>query len=89
YDLANDPWEMRNLYFDPAYHTKVEEIKGDLLDWLVTTTRPASVLVVNSCGGRRPAPKDVQIRERYNVWTHRDGKIGREEILPFAGGNYL
>ena len=44
YDLETDPWEMRNLYFEPAYSNVVQELKGDLLDWLVTTTRPATAL---------------------------------------------
>lgn len=88
YDLAADPWEMRNLYFEPAHRGKVEEMKAELLDWLVATTRPASVLGANSSWWK-PAPKDVQVRERYRVWTHHDGKIGPNDIRPHAGGNYL
>jgi len=40
YDLQADPWEMRNLYYDKRCAEVVREIERDLLDWLVTTTRP-------------------------------------------------
>ena len=38
-DLTSDPWETRNLYFDPAHRDRVRELERALLDWLVTTTR--------------------------------------------------
>ena len=31
---------MKNLYFEPEYSKKLSELRGDLLEWLVTTTRP-------------------------------------------------
>lgn len=85
YDLAADPWEMQNLYFDPAHRTTLEEMKGELLEWLVSPARPGTVHGVNS----RPLPGGPQVRQRYGVWTHEDGKIGPTEIRPHAGGNYL
>jgi len=36
YDLENDPSEARNLYTDPAYQATVAELKGRLLDWMIT-----------------------------------------------------
>jgi choline-sulfatase len=36
YDLRNDPGEERNLFTDSAYATTVSELKGRLLDWLMT-----------------------------------------------------
>ena len=36
YDLRNDPGERRNLYGDPRHRGTVAELKGLLLDWLVT-----------------------------------------------------
>ena len=42
YDLDADPWEMNNLYYDPAYAGTVAELRSKLVDWLVTTTRPAT-----------------------------------------------
>jgi hypothetical protein len=88
YNLADDPWEMRNLFFDSAYCSKVEEMKGELLDWLVSTTRPTSVLGVNSTRWAPPPAGSAPI-ERFGVWTHRDGRIGPAEIRPRAGGNYI
>ncbi len=87
YNLADDPWEMHNLYFDPAQRGRVAEMKAELLDWLVATTRPKSVLGVNSLGTAQPDGQ--QTVARYGVWTHRDGKIGAKQIRLRAGGNYL
>ena len=85
YNLAEDPWEMRNLYFDPAYCSKVAEMKAELLDWLVRTTRPATVHGVNS--GQRPAGD--QVFERYQAWMNADGKFNPAEIRQHAGGAYI
>lgn len=40
YDLEEDPWEKRNLFFNPEYQEIVHELRDDLLNWLITTTRP-------------------------------------------------
>ncbi len=53
YDLADDPWEMANRYFDPDYAGIVRELRDELLDWLVTTTRPRTALPRQPFGGRR------------------------------------
>ncbi len=87
YNLAEDPWEMRNLYFEPGCRAKVEEMKAELLDWLVVTTRAVSVHGVNS--HRSPPAGCGQAVQRYGVWTYDDGKIGPADIRPHAGGNYL
>jgi len=39
YNLDEDPWEMNNLFYDPAYQDKVAELRLDLMDWLSTTQR--------------------------------------------------
>ncbi len=36
YDLLNDPGEMRNLYADPAHQRIVRELKGAILEWMIT-----------------------------------------------------
>jgi hypothetical protein len=41
YDLAADPWEMKNLFFDPASAAKVAELRTNLLDWLRNYLRTA------------------------------------------------
>jgi arylsulfatase A-like enzyme len=36
YDLENDPGEWNNLYDDPEHAAIVQELKGVLLDWLIS-----------------------------------------------------
>ena len=36
YDLRNDPGEERNLFQDPGYQGTVRDLKGALLDWMIT-----------------------------------------------------
>lgn len=36
YDLENNPLEAANLYEDPAHQSTVNELKGALLDWMIT-----------------------------------------------------
>lgn len=38
YDLENDPLEQQNLSSDPELQNVVDELKGRILDWLITTT---------------------------------------------------
>ncbi len=38
YDLVNDPNEYTNLAADPGYKAVVDEMKGHLLDWMITAT---------------------------------------------------
>lgn len=69
YDLESDPWEMENLYFRPEYAHVARELERDLLDWLVTTTRPATVLPAFKGTG------SLQERLRYGNATYRDNSI--------------
>lgn len=85
YDLEADPWEMRNLYFDPARRDVVLELERALLDQIVTSTRPATVLpAVQSQGD----PKRVV---RYKNATERDAKISPDLVRAArrAGGRYI
>ena len=34
YDLATDPWELRNVADDPAYAREVRELAGALQEWM-------------------------------------------------------
>jgi arylsulfatase len=43
YDLLNDPHEQRNLAGDPASQAVVQEMKGRILDWLITTTETEQI----------------------------------------------
>ncbi|MCY3915581.1 MAG: sulfatase-like hydrolase/transferase [Chloroflexi bacterium] len=88
YDLAHDPWEMRNLYFDADYETVVDELRSDLLEWLITSTRPRTVSGVNSARFDTPAlnPQRVQ---RYQTVVNLDGMINPALIGAAKNKNYL
>ena len=77
YNLDDDPWEMKNLYFDPRYRNKVAELKNDLLDWGVTTTRVKTVLPPIAPRGD-PLPPDAN-----PVFFHQqeaDGKLSWRDV---------
>lgn len=82
YDLETDPWEMQNLYFEPSHQAIVQDMERELLRWLVTTTRPATVHQVN------PWISDQAVT-RYHKSVNSDGKINPEKIKPIAGTNYV
>lgn len=82
YNLKADPWEMTNLYFDPAQAGKVRELERDLMDWLVTTTRPATILPFT------PA-HSPQMTQRYGNAVLPDYKIHPDTIRRAAFNNYL
>jgi choline-sulfatase/uncharacterized sulfatase len=69
YDLEEDPWEMHNLYFDSQYSTIVLDLQRELLDWLVTTTRPVTVVPAYNDAN------DTQAIMRYGNAVYGDGKI--------------
>ena len=82
YDLAADPWEMRNLFFDRQYGDVVRDLQQDLLDWIVTTTRPATVLP--------PAIETTpQSTLHYSNVVNADGKIHPDFVRRARPGNYI
>ena len=83
YDLEADPWEMANLYFDPDRRTVVRDLERALLDWLVTTARPATVLP--------PVPPHIASQEvsRYGHRVNADGRIHPDRVRLNIGKNYL
>jgi arylsulfatase A-like enzyme len=38
YDMVNDPWQLKNLYRDPAQRERIADLRRELMDWLITTT---------------------------------------------------
>lgn len=36
YDLQNDPGEWNNLFGNPDYRSVIEDLKGRLMDWMIT-----------------------------------------------------
>jgi len=85
YNLEDDPWELKNLFFDPGQQTRVAEMRNDLLDWLVTTTRPGTVLQAN-CGRKPFDNTSEQVEERFRTYVNRDGKIHPDKLRKIAGG---
>ncbi len=88
YDLANDPWEMRNLYFTPEYQDVARELRADLLEWLITTTRPGTVSGVNSSRFGSPSLNRQRI-QRYQTVVNHDGKINPRRLHDLDNKNYL
>ncbi len=68
YDLEADPWEMKNLYFQPEYANTVHQLQKELFDWLITTTRPTTIHPEFSAIGS-------QWITRYNNFVNPDGKL--------------
>lgn len=85
YNLKEDPWEMKNLYFVEDYQNIKLELEKELLNWLITTTRPGTVLGANSC----VKVDSEQVIKRYNCFTNPDGKINPELLKKIAPANYL
>lgn len=88
YDLAADPWEMQNRYFDGAYTQIARDLRDELLEWLITTTRPGTVSGVNSVRFDTPA-RNRQRRQRYQTMVNRDGKINPDLLRRATNKNYL
>ncbi|NOY80271.1 MAG: sulfatase-like hydrolase/transferase [Kiritimatiellaeota bacterium] len=82
YDLEKDPWEMHNLYFDPAHRERVLDLERELTDWLITTTRPTTVLPAPVCAG-------PQVVTRYRNAVNRDNRIRSDRLRELRGRNYL
>jgi choline-sulfatase/uncharacterized sulfatase len=85
YDLEADPWEMQNLYFDSDYEMVVEKLRDDLVNWLITTTRPVSVHGVSSHTRFRSTQSTI----RFGCQINADGKIPPSRILEGNTKNYL
>lgn len=83
YDLENDPWEMTNLYFDGEYKDKILEMERDLMDWLITTTRPVTI------NGRQTVSESSQYSTRYGKTFLPDGKMAPINIEKIDGKRYL
>ena len=86
YDIRNDPWEMTNLALDPAYKDKVSEMTGELVRWIITTTRPVTVLPSLKASD---IERTYQVRTRYRNQTTLDGKLPAKQLTTIRHRNYL
>lgn len=82
YDLETDPWEMRNLFFEPDCADTVRELQADLTDWLITTARPKTILP----SVQRNTPQSTS---RYSNAVNADGKINPDRIRESPKKNYI
>jgi arylsulfatase len=80
YNLAEDPYEMRNRYFDADCQDRVKAMERALLDWLVTTTRVVGTNCVQ-------LPEKSQGITRFKVRTRMDGKIGGHDLRDYISSN--
>ena len=78
YDLERDPWEMENLYFKPEFAAVTRDLREELLNWLVTTSRPRTAL------GVKPT-HPAQATEQYKCWAYADGKLAAEDVRKAVG----
>jgi len=82
YDLASDPWEMHNIFFDPQYSDVVGDLQRELTNWLITTTRPATIYP--------PATAtSPQSTTHYNNAVNSDGKIHPGRVRTVEYRNYI
>lgn len=94
FDMEQDPYELKNLYFDPAYQDVVQELRYKLYCWLVRTTRIKTANPTIPCTGLE---KDVSggmswdLAPYYGVYD-RDGRIGERfyrDLIQKGMRNYL
>ena len=94
FDMENDPYELKTLYFDPGYQDVVQELRYKLYCWLVRTTRIKTANPTIPCTGRE---KDVSggmswdLAPYYGVYD-RDGRIGErfyQDLIQKGMRNYL
>jgi choline-sulfatase/uncharacterized sulfatase len=82
YDLVEDPWEMHNLYFMPQYAGIIQQLQQALMDWLVSTTRPATIW---------PAVERLSSQStiHYGSSVNPDYKIHPDRIREAKTKNYI
>lgn len=74
YDLEADPWEMRNLWVEPASRALAAELTEALLDRTLATTRPRTALPPVRFGG-------PQARTRFGASSNADGRVAMARLL--------
>lgn len=82
YDLETDPWEMNNLFFEVEYKSVIDEIKNDLLNFLITTARPKTILPFFVSSG-------AQYITRHRNSVNKDGKISPDNIRKTIKGEVI
>lgn len=68
YNVADDPWEIQNRWFDADQQERIRSMSMDLYDCIVTTSRPVTVN-----GAKLPPSSDVRTRYLRDILP--DGKL--------------
>lgn len=84
YDLVEDPWERRNRWFDTDCRELVSELERDLLNWLVTTTRPRTTV-----GASHHPSLGAGAKEHFRCKVQADGRIPGQNLNVTANPKYL
>ena len=79
---------MRNLYFESDYQDIAAELRSDLMEWLITSTRPRTVSGVNSSRFDTPEMNRQRI-QRYQTVVNLDGKINPNLLRSVKNKNHL
>ncbi|MBI3986790.1 MAG: sulfatase-like hydrolase/transferase [Lentisphaerae bacterium] len=82
YNLEDDPWEMRNRFFEADAQPVVRELQAELTEWFITSTRPATIWPPSGA-------EDGQTRLRYHQFINADFKIHPDRIRQAGGWTYL
>jgi arylsulfatase A-like enzyme len=82
YNIKDDPYEMTNLYFDERYDVVVRDMRIELTEWLITTTRPTT------CHNVKPSETNQGVT-RFGRTVNHDGKFDNRRLRDVAGSNYL
>jgi arylsulfatase A-like enzyme len=82
YDLEADPWEMTNLALTGNHEALVNEMRARLLEKLVASTRPATVLGLSEETG----PQRIT---RYHNTVNYDLKVNPNRYGEIRTKNYL
>lgn len=88
YNIKDDPYEMKNLYFNSEYADKVNELKGEIVEWMITKRRPTTFLPSNVA-----EPKEgYQAKKHYKHVVNRDNKMHHhrvEAVIDSGRKNYI
>ena len=86
YNVKKDPWEMTNLALEHTFKDKVAEMTQELVRWIITTTRPTTVLPSIGASGQG---NTYQVMTRYHNQVALDGKLNPEQLKAIRHRNYL
>lgn len=94
YDIEADPYELKNLYFEPEYEKVVQDLRYQLYCWLIRTSRVKTAHPTIPDTGNE---KDVSGGISWDLADYvgrygKDGKVGEafyQELIKKNMKNYL